>query len=97
MLYRQKLYRRTRVCETVIRHKARPQKSHIICVKYIAFKICFINVFEWAPYYATVTAMVVTTQKGINNKPPKTLLNENNLNEVEKQLPKASHFHFIIY
>ena len=45
-------------------------------------------------YYATVTAVVVTTQKVSITSPHKTLLNENNLNEVEKAINQGLTFSF---
>ena len=43
-----------------------------ICVKYIAFKICLINVFQWA-LLCNCYSCGCDNSKGINNKPPTKL------------------------
>ena len=45
-------------------------------------------------YNATVTAVAVTTQRVSITNPPKTLLNENNLNAVEKAITQGLTFSF---
>ena len=43
-----------------------------ICVKHIAFKICLINIFQWALLYYCYSCNC-DNSKGINNKHPTKL------------------------